>query len=46
MNKTEFARAVGVSPGTITNWEKASGPIRPQTRGLVALKRLHRRGTP
>jgi uncharacterized Zn finger protein len=42
MSKAEFARAIGVSPATVTNWENASGAIRPQTRGLVALNRLHR----
>jgi uncharacterized Zn finger protein len=41
MSKTEFARAVGVSSLTVTNWEKASEAINPRARGLAGLIRLH-----
>jgi uncharacterized Zn finger protein len=41
MSKAEFARAVGVSVLTVTNWEKASGAINPRARGLAGLIRLH-----
>lgn len=43
MSKSEFAHAVGVSAATVTNWEKARGPIKPQAKGLVGLTRLHRK---
>jgi len=42
MSKAEFARAVGVSAVTIANWEKASGVIRPQAKGLAGLLKLHK----
>lgn len=41
MNKTEFAKAVGVSPATVGNWEEAGGPIKPHASGLAGLNRLH-----
>ncbi len=41
MNRTEFAQAVGVSPATVGNWEKASGCIKPHAKGLAGLNRLH-----
>lgn len=42
MEPGEFARAVGVSPLTIKNWEQATGPIRPRAKGLAGLTRLSR----
>jgi uncharacterized Zn finger protein len=42
MSKAEFARAVGVSTATISNWENAGGAIRPNAKGLAGLERLHR----
>jgi DNA-binding transcriptional regulator YiaG len=44
MGKTEFARALGVSAATVTNWEKAPGAVNPQARCLANLKRLHKEG--
>ncbi len=44
MKKTEFARAVGVSPLTITNWEKTRGAVTPHAKGLAGLQRLHEQG--
>lgn len=41
MSKAEFARAIGVSLPTISNWEQASGAIKPQAKGLTGLIRLH-----
>lgn len=41
MTKTDFARALGVSAATVANWEKTNGRVRPQTRSLAALQRLH-----
>ena len=41
MSKAEFARAVGVSALSITNWEKAAGPINMRAKGLAGLTRLH-----
>jgi uncharacterized Zn finger protein len=41
MAKAEFARAVGVSATTISNWEAAKGAISPHARGLAGLTRLH-----
>jgi uncharacterized Zn finger protein/DNA-binding transcriptional regulator YiaG len=41
MSKAEFARAVGVSAVTIAHWEKASGAIKPQAKGLAGLTGLH-----
>ena len=42
LNRSAFARELGVSAPTITNWESAPGPIRPQPRSLTALRRLHK----
>jgi len=44
MSRAEFARAVGVSPATVANWEKANGLIKPHARGLAGLNRLHKQG--
>jgi uncharacterized Zn finger protein len=41
MGKAAFGREVGVSAATITNWEKAKGPIRPHAKGMAGLTRLH-----
>ena len=41
MSKAEFARAVGVSTLSITNWEKATGRINMRSKGLDGLTRLH-----
>ncbi len=41
MSKGEFAKALDVSPATVTNWEKAIGTVNPQTRSLANLNRLH-----
>ncbi|MEE8338903.1 MAG: helix-turn-helix domain-containing protein [Xanthomonadales bacterium] len=43
MSKTEFALAVGTSVATVTNWEKARGPLKPQAKGLAGLIRLRRK---
>ncbi len=44
MSKVDFAREVGVSIATITNWEKAKGTITPQAKGLAGLTLLHSQG--
>jgi len=41
MSKTEFAKAVVVSPATVGNREKARGRIKPHGKGLAGLNRLH-----
>ena len=41
MSKTAFAEAVGVSPATVGNWEKASGCIKPHAKGQAGLNGLH-----
>jgi len=41
MSKAEFARAVGVSAVTVTNWEKTKGAVTPHAKGLAGLQRLH-----
>lgn len=41
LNRSAFARKLGVSPPTVANWEIAKGAIRPQPRSLAALRRLH-----
>jgi len=41
MSKAAFAREVGVSAATITNWEKTKGPIHPHAKGFAGLTRLH-----
>lgn len=46
MSKAEFARAVGVSAATVTNWENAAGAINPRGKGLAGLIRLHNLNTP
>jgi len=43
MSKSEFARAVGVSSATVTNWEKAPGAITPRAWGLAGLIRVNKR---
>ena len=43
MSKTEFAHAVGITAATVTKWEKAQGPIKPQAKGLAGLIRLCRK---
>ncbi len=40
MSKSEFARAVGVSPVTIGNWEKSRGEINLQSKSREGLKGL------
>jgi len=45
MTQAEFARAVGVSPATVKNWESAGGPISPHAKGLAGLTRLHEQET-
>lgn len=41
MSKAAFARAVGVSAATVSNWERAGGAIKPQGKSLAGLTRLH-----
>ena len=41
LSKAAFAQAVGVTPTTVANWEKATGSVRPQGGGLAGLKRLY-----
>lgn len=41
MSKTDFAKAVGVSPATVGNWENARDRVKPHARGLAGLERLH-----
>ena len=41
MSKAEFARAIGVTAATVTNWEKATGAIYPRAKGLAGLIRLN-----
>jgi uncharacterized Zn finger protein/DNA-binding transcriptional regulator YiaG len=43
MNKSEFARAVGVSSPTIVNWESRSGALVLHAKSLAGLRRLHER---
>jgi hypothetical protein len=43
MNKAEFARAVGVSAPTITNWESSTGSLLLHDKNLAGLRRLHAR---
>ncbi|MFP4351934.1 MAG: helix-turn-helix domain-containing protein [Puniceicoccaceae bacterium] len=42
LNRSAFARELGVSGPTIANWESAKGAIRPHARGLAALRKLHK----
>ncbi len=44
MTKAQFARAIGVSAPTVTNWESTKGAIRPHAKGLAGLARLHQQG--
>jgi uncharacterized Zn finger protein len=41
LNKTEFARTIGVSPATISNWEKTKGAVTPHAKNLAGLQRLY-----
>ena len=41
LSKAAFAREVGVTAPTITNWEKKTGVLKLQPKPLEALKRLH-----
>ncbi len=41
MSVAEFARAVGVSPASVKNWERSKGAIRPHAKSLAGLQRLH-----
>ena len=40
MNASQFAKLVGVSPPTITNWEKGSGKLNLRQRTMNALSRV------
>lgn len=40
LNKTQFARLVGVSASTVTNWEKAAGELRLHRRPLQVLREV------
>ena len=40
MNTSQFAKLVGVSPPTVSNWEKGSGKLYLQQRSLDALTRV------
>jgi uncharacterized Zn finger protein len=41
LSKAAFAREIGVSQPTISNWEAAKGAIQPHAANLEALRRLH-----
>jgi len=41
MSKAAFARAVGVSAVTVTNWEQTKGTVKPHAKGLAGLQRLY-----
>ncbi len=41
LNRKSFARELGVSAPTVTNWESTKGAIRPHARSLAALRKLH-----
>jgi len=41
LSKAAFARKIGVSQPTISNWESAKGRIQPHAANLEALRRLH-----
>lgn len=43
MGKAEFARAIGVSATTVTNWETATGVLNVHARNLAGLSRLNSR---
>jgi len=43
MSKAEFARAIGVSTTTVTNWETTTGTLNIRAKSLAGLNRLNRR---
>jgi hypothetical protein len=43
MSKVEFARAVGVSPAAVGNWEASTGALTLHARSFAGLQRLHER---
>lgn len=43
MNKSEFARAVGVSPPTVTNWESRTGALKLHPEKHASLVKLQRK---
>lgn len=42
LSRPEFAEWIGVSPQSVTNWEKQGGPLKLQARSLESLEALHR----
>jgi uncharacterized Zn finger protein/DNA-binding XRE family transcriptional regulator len=46
LNKTQFARLVGVTPPTIGNWEKRPGALDLQAPHLAALRKIARMKSP
>jgi len=42
LSRAAFARQLGVSAPTVTNWESASGRLNLRPRSLAALRKLHR----
>ncbi len=42
MSVAAFARAVGVSPVAVSNWERSQGPLRLHVRSLAGLQRIYR----
>ncbi|MFU8849090.1 MAG: helix-turn-helix domain-containing protein [Opitutales bacterium] len=42
LSRAAFARQLGVSAPTVTNWESATGKLNLQPRSLAALRKLHR----
>jgi len=40
MNASQFAKLLGVSPPTVTNWEKRSGKLNLRQRTMDALTRV------
>ena len=43
MNKTQFAKLIGVSAATVGNWERAAGTLRLQRKTLAALQEAAKR---
>lgn len=43
MSRSEFARAIGVSPPAVANWEGTTGTLTLRPRSLAGLQRLHER---
>lgn len=43
MSKAEFARAIGVTSATVTNWETATGALNIRTKNLAGLSKLNSR---